>query len=261
MLMRMAMSLAASGVAPRLAASVAALMSVAAAGAALTGLTGLTSLAAARDAQPRFVISGRVEDPHHLMPGDAMLTVGFDRDGVPYGVPVTMTAAGAFATNWLTAGSYVLTVIRHPYSETQRPVPMGLAVARIVDRDVTNVTVTVMPDVAVEGQLRTKSGAPIPAAVAVTSCLADEGVRLAGCVAAQRLPDGRFVLRNAFGPRLLHVEDPSRPAASYVPQVMLDGRDITHVPTEFSAQPVGTLQIVLSPASAPQPSAGTTGTP
>lgn len=232
-----------------------------AAGVALAALAAsgasLAPLAAAHDAQPRFVISGRVEDPHHLMPKDAMLTVGFDRDGVPYGVPVTMTASGAFATNWLTAGSYVLTVIRHPYSETQRPVPMGLAVARIVDRDVTNVTVTVRPDVAVEGRLRTTSGAPVPAAVAVTSCLADEGVRLAGCVSAQRLTGGRFVLRNAFGPRLLHVEDPSRPAASYVPQVLLDGRDITHIPTDFSAQPAGTLQIVLSPASPPRPSAGT----
>lgn len=237
-----------------------ALAALAAAGAGLTGLTPPTA-AAGHAGQPRFVISGRVEDPHHLMPGDAMLTVGFDRDGVPYGVPVTMTASGAFATNWLTAGSYVLTVIRHPYSDTERPVPMGLAVARIVDRDVTNVTVTVRPDVAMEGRLRTTSGTPVPAGVAVTSCLADEGVRLAGCVTAQRLAGGRFVLRNAFGPRLLHVEDPSRPAASYVPQVMLDGRDITHVPTDLSAQPAGTLQIVLSPVSAPPPSAGTGGTP
>lgn len=247
MLMRVAlMSVAASGVT---------LMSVAAAGA------GLTSLAAAHEGQPRFVISGRVDDPHHLMPKDAMLTVGFDRDGVPYGVPVTMTAAGAFATNWLTAGSYVLTVIRHPYSETQRPVPMGLTVARIVDGDVTGVTVTVMPDVAVEGRLRTRSGAPVPAGVAVTSCLADEGVRLSGCVAAQPLPDGRFVLRNAFGARLLHVGDASRPAVSYETQVMLDGSDITDLPTDFSAHPGRTLQIILSPASAARAFAGIGGTP
>jgi hypothetical protein len=62
----------------------------------------------------------------------------------------------------------------------------------------------------------------------LTSCLAEDGVRHAACRPADVAADGTFVLRNAYGPRLLSVV--GTPA-----RVVLDGRDITRVPTDFSA--------------------------
>ena len=201
---------------------------------------------AAADGQPRFTISGRVEDPHNLRPAEAMLSVAFERDGVGYGVPVPMTRSGDFATHALSAGTYVLTVVRTPNSKLAPPTVVGLTITRIVNEDVTGLRVTIQPDMSLKGRFRMAPGVAWPASIVVTSCLAPEGTRLASCLAAEGAPGGTFVLRNAYGPRLLNVSYSGPQAAR--PRILLDGRDITRVPTDFSAHPGATLEIVLEPA-------------
>jgi len=205
-------------------------------------------------AQWRYLIAGRVQDPHGLRPENVMVTVGFDRDGVGYGVPMAVAADGSFVTHALSPGTYVLTVIRNPYSATERSMPVGLTIARLENADVTGVTVTIQPDSALEGRFRMEPGTPRPSSIAVSSCLAAEGVRLAGCLAADSRADGAFVIRNAYGPRLLHVAVSGGARRRYAePRVLLDGTDITRQPTDFSTKTAATLEIVLSRAAVSAP--------
>ena len=207
-----------------------------------------------RGAQWRYLIAGRVEDPHGLRPANVMVTVGFDRDGVGYGVPMAVAADGSFVTHALSPGTYVLTVIRNPYSTTERSMPVGLTIARLENADVTDVIVTIQPDTALEGRFSMEPGTPRPSSIAVSSCLAAKGVRLAGCLAADGRADGTFVIRNAYGPRVLHVAVNGGDGRHYAePRVLLDGADITRQPTDFSTKTAATLEIVLSRAAVSAP--------
>ena len=193
----------------------------------------------AGDFQHRFVISGRVRDPHNVRPADAMLSLGYDRDGAGYGIAVPMTADGAFTTQTVYPGTYVLMVVRNPYSHTEPSMPVGLSVVRVEQRDVPNVTVTIQRDVEIRGRIRTASGQQLPARPHLTACLAEEGVRHAACRTADVAADGTFVLRNAYGLRLVTL-------AGRRSRVELDGRDITRVPTDFSTVAGRTLDVIVS---------------
>jgi hypothetical protein len=187
--------------------------------------------------QHRHVISGRVVDPLNLRPADAMLSLGYDRDGAGYGTPVPMTSTGEFVTQVVYPGTYVLMLVRTPYSSSHPPMPVGLSVVQVGGGDLTGVIVTVRQDTAAEGQIRAERGGHLPPAVHITSCLAQEGVRFAACRPAEVTADGRFTLRNAFGLRLL---DAGRPA-----RVLLDGRDITATPTDFSTLGRSRLEVIV----------------
>ena len=186
--------------------------------------------------QHRFVISGRVLDPHNLRPADAMLSLGYDRDGAGYGIPVPMTSDGLFTTQTVYPGTYVLMVVRNPYSHTEPAMPVGLSIVRVENRDASGVTVTIQRDAEIRGRIRMPAGSPLPSRIHLTACLAEEGVRHAACRVADVAADGTFVLRNAYGRRLLRI-------AGVGARVLLDGREITRVPTDFSAAS-GLLQIV-----------------
>ena len=185
--------------------------------------------------QHRYVISGRVVDPLGLAPAEALLSLGYDRDGTGYGTSVPMTAAGAFVTQVVYPGTYVLMLVRTPYSQTHPPMPVGLTVVQVGNQDLTGVIVTVRRDFAVQGRVRPEAPAVPLVNVHVTACLAHEGVRRAACRPVPISADGTFVLRNAFGLRLL--EGPRR--------VFLDRKDITRVPTDFSTLGKANLEIVL----------------
>ena len=185
--------------------------------------------------QHRYVISGRVVDPLGLAPAEALLSLGYDRDGTGYGAPVPMTPTGAFVTQVVYPGTYVLMLVRTPYSATQPPMPVGLTVVQVGNQDLSGVVVTVRRDFAIHGRVRAGAAAVSPANVYVSACLVQEGVRRAACRPVQISADGTFVLRNAFGLRLL--EGPRG--------VFLDRKDITRVPTDFSTLGKANLEIVL----------------
>jgi len=196
-------------------------------------------------AQWRYLIAGRIDDPLRLRTRDAIVILGFDRDGVGYGVPVPTAPDGSFVTQALNPGAYVLALIRSPHSATEPAMPIALEVVRLGDADVRGVRLRVRRDVSVTGQVRTEHGAPLPAGIAVTSCLEADGLQHADCRPAEIAPDSRFVLRNAFGPRVLRASCAGSGTLYDAPRVLLNGRDVTDLPTDFSADPGADLQIVF----------------
>jgi hypothetical protein len=90
-------------------------------------------------------------------------------------------------------------------------------------------------------------GMPWPSDLVATACLAEEGLRLAACQAAEGAPNGKFLLRNAFGLRILRLDWTLSPTQRYnKPKVLLDGKDVTLIPTDFSANPSADLEVVFS---------------
>lgn len=199
------------------------------------------------DAQWRYLIAGRIDDPLGLRTPDATVILGFDRDGVGYGVPVPTAADGSFVTQALNPDTYMVALIRSPHSATQPAMPIALEVIRLGEADVRGVRLRVRRDVAITGRFRTEPGTPPPAAIVVTSCLDADGLKHADCRPAEGAPEGRFVLRNPFGLRTLSVVFQAGAGVRYHrPRVVLNGRDVTNIPTDFSADPGADLQIVFA---------------
>lgn len=196
-------------------------------------------------AQWRYLIAGRIDDPLRLRTRDAIVILGFDRDGVGYGVPVPTAPDGSFVTQALNPGTYVLALIRSPHSASGPAMPIALEVVRVGDADVRGVRLRVRRDVSVTGRVCAEPGAAAPSGLAVTSCLEADGLKHADCRPAEVAPGGRFVLRNAFGPRVLRASCTGSGTLYDEPRVLLNGRDVTHVPTDFSADPGADLQIVF----------------
>jgi hypothetical protein len=82
----------------------------------------------------------------------------------------------------------------------------------------------------------------------VTASLALDGMpMLPGAGTADGAPGGRFVLRNAFGPSVLRCSYTLAPGSTWWPsQVLLDGIDITNVPTDFSEHQDSELEVVFT---------------
>ena len=196
---------------------------------------------------PVGVIAGRIVDPQGLRSAGTTLRVWRHRE--PYAetaLVVEPSPDGSFVTPYLPAGPYVLELIRTPADGTARNV-IGLAVVSLRDRDVRDVTIAVRRDTALIGRFRMLSDDPDaawPAHVTVAADLAFEGQDPRVPIYAEGAPGGTFVLRNAFGPRILRVYYFSvtwRPL-----RVLLDGRDVTNVPVDYSAHEGSDLAFVLT---------------
>lgn len=189
--------------------------------------------------QPEYVISGRVQDPHDLKPQDAILMLGSNRGGGSASSrPVPASADGSFTTPPVRPGTYVLEVVRTPHSRTAPATTVGLTVVSVTAADVTDVAVIVRRDSALIGRYRMESDNPAarwPSHIHVTARLVAGDGRYLGSTGSEGAPDGRFVLRNAFGPRVLRTGYTLEPNHRWWPtRVLLDGKDITNVPTDFS---------------------------
>ncbi len=166
------------------------------------------------------------------------------------GDPIPMAADGAFVTPRLEPGAYVLVVVRTPHSATSPATTVGFTSVVLGTADVTGVTVEVRRDSALTGRFRMESDnprAPWPTYMAVLAFL-DVGDRdLWMFEAAAGGPGGTFVLRNIFGPRILSCNiTPAAGSPWWLSRVLLDGRDVTHVPTDFSQHPNGQLEVVFT---------------
>lgn len=199
----------------------------------------------------RYTISGRVTDPLKLQPEDAVLTLGRVNDDGAFGsAPVEIGDDGGFVAHDLAPGTYIFEVVRTPHSATKPAVPVAFQVVRIIDADLTNVSVTIRRDTAVTGRFRMESENPAaawPPHIHVNSQLALDGLGFAGSKGADGAPAGTFTLRNAFGPRVLRCGYTLAPNSWWWPsRVLLDGVDITNVPTNFSDHESGRLEIVFT---------------
>jgi hypothetical protein len=200
---------------------------------------------------PRYSISGRVIDPLRLQPEDAVLTLGRVNDGGSFGsAPVEIGADGGFVTRDLARGTYIFEVVRTPHSATKPAVPVGFQVVRVTNADVTDVSVMIRRDTAVTGRFRMESDNPAaawPPHIHVSAHLALDGLGFAGSKGADGAAAGTFILRNAFGPRVLRCGYGLAPNSWWWPsRVLLDGVDITNVPTNFNEHESGRLEVVFT---------------
>jgi hypothetical protein len=195
------------------------------------------------------VISGRVMDPLGLRPPEAILTLGVEDNGGFSAAPIQTQADGSFVTPQLRPATYVLQVVRTPHSPTQRATVVGLTIVPVTTADVTGVTVVVRRDTALKGRFRMESdnpAAPRPKAIIVNAYLALDGAPLLNGTVAEGAPGGRFVLRNAFGPQVVRPGYMLSGASWWPTRILLDGADITNVPTDFSKHQDGELEVVFT---------------
>jgi hypothetical protein len=197
------------------------------------------------------VITGRVADPHGLRPEGAILMLGH-REGLSSfsSSPVAIAADGTFITPRLRPDTYVLEIVRTPHSATSPGTVVGLRIVTVGSADVSGITVEVRPDTAITGKFRMESDNPKaewPPHIGVLAFLALDGILLAGGTGADGRPAGEFLLRNAYGPRVLRCGYSLAPGSPWWPsRVLLDGRDVTNVPTDFSEHPDGKLEVVFT---------------
>ena len=204
------------------------------------------------DAPNGHTISGRVVDPHQLRPEDLTLMAGRrDKNGDSFGsYPVRFNADGSFVTPRLDPDTYVLELMRTPHSASTPAIPVGLTIVPMGTSHVSNVIVEVRRDFALTGTFRMESDNPAaawPTHIHVGAQLALDGMAFLGSRGADGAPGGKFVLRNAFGPRVLRCGYTLAAGSKWWPlQVMLDGVDITNVPIDFSDHESGRLEVVFT---------------
>jgi hypothetical protein len=198
------------------------------------------------------VISGVVMDPHGRGLEDIILTVARVNDGFgPGRVPIA--ADGSFVSPPLEPGTYVLELVRTPDSVEHHGAVFGSTSVVLDTADVSGVTIEVRRETAVKGQIRMESDDPAAEpliTIAVHALLALDGVPPGPGIFARVDSAGGFVLRDVFGPRVLRCGYTSAslaPNARWWPsRVILDGMDITNVPTDFSEHENGELELVFT---------------
>jgi hypothetical protein len=198
----------------------------------------------------RHVISGHVRDPHHLRPQGAVLAVYAQHDGGVSGRPVAIGKDGAFVTPPLASGTYVLQISHGLYPAPDWDTVIGLQIARVDEDDLSGVSIEVRRDTAITGRFSMegdRSLAEWPTSITVTAFLALEGMPMWQGVGTNGTPGRNFVLRNAFGPRVIRCGYVlSRGHAWWPSKVTLNGKDITNVPTDFSLHEDGQLEVAFT---------------
>lgn len=196
------------------------------------------------------VISGRIVDPHRLRPDGAKLRVWRHRGlYTATSFVVVPNADGTFVTPPLPAGLYVIELVRTTAVGPSDNV-LGVRVVDVVASDSHGVTIDVRAETAITGRFRMLSDDPLaewPVYTSVAAYLAIDGRDPLVPVYAEGAPEGAFVLRNAVGPRTLRVYYRNPAGSQWWPlRTLLDGRDVTNVPVDFSAHPKSRLEIVLT---------------
>ena len=203
------------------------------------------------DAQTGHTISGQVVDPYRLRPEGAILMLG-QPDGLSSfrSVPIPIAGDGSFTTPRRSPGLYVLELVRTPHSATKAAQVVGQKIVQLATADVSGVTIDVRRDTTLTGRFRMESDNPKaawPSHIGVLAFLAIDGLPMVAGLGAEGGPGGTFVLRNAFGPRVLRCGYIPVPGSHWWPsRVILDGRDVTNVPTDFSEHPDGQLEVVFT---------------
>jgi hypothetical protein len=205
------------------------------------------TLSASQVAEVRHVISGHVLDPHRLRPESAALLVRA-HDGNSVGSKhVSIGKDGAFVTPPLSPGTYVLEITRARYPSPEFNSVIGQRIVRLGETDLSDVSIEVRRDTAITGHFVMESRNPEakwPSHIVVNAILALDGMPMWHGVMADGAPGGKFVLRNAFGPRVVRCGYTLDHGVPWWPsKVTLDGVDITNVPTDFSKHEGGRLEV------------------
>jgi hypothetical protein len=198
----------------------------------------------------RHVISGHVRDPHQLRPQGAVLLVRAQDDGAIGSTPVSIGKDGSFVTPKLASGTYVLEVAPALYPAPDADKVIGFQIVRVGEADLSGVSIEVRRDTAITGRFSMegdKSLAEWPKSIVVNAFLALDGTPMWHGVGTNGTPGKNFVLRNAFGPRVIRCGYfLSRGHAWWPSKVTLNGKDITNVPTDFSLHEDGQLEVAFT---------------
>lgn len=212
---------------------------------------GLTAKLARQEStlESGYVISGNVVDPDQRLTESGALLLRGPAEGSARSIPVSIRPDGAFTTPRVSPGTYVLDV-KSELSHATLGRIVGFEIVRVGVTDVSGATVRVRRDTAITGRFRMESDNPLakpPPSIVVSAFLALDGMPFWHSTVADSGPDGTFVLRNAFGPRVLRCGYTLVPGHSWSPsRVILDGLDVTNVPTDFSKHDGGRLEIVFT---------------
>jgi hypothetical protein len=195
------------------------------------------------------IITGHIVDPHQLRTPDMTLLMWYQtRPYASSGDPIPLAADGTFVTPPLLPGTYVFEATRA--SSSAAADLRGVAVVGVGVSDVSNVRLELRRPTVLTGRYRMESDDPEarwPSHMYLIANLALDGLDLGTSHVFEGGPNGTFVLRNAFGPRILKYGGGQEPGRSWWPaRVVLDGKDITNVPTDFSRHEGGALEFVLT---------------
>jgi hypothetical protein len=158
---------------------------------------------------------------------------------------------GRFTATGLQAGTYVLEAVPRADGPRDHPIgyERGFAVVTVRDADVTGVMIKTAPGVTVRGRLHfdeSRPGSSRPQFVLVHLALAV--AEWAGPSQSTAVgEDGTFELHDVRGPRVFRFGWTLGADRSYwgPATILLDGRDITNIPVDFSREPAGELVVVF----------------
>ena len=198
-----------------------------------------------------FTVSGRVVYADGPVPEKLTVMVYTPTPHGSDGQSCERTADGQFTARGLAPGTYLLQAL--PSTEgpddPTRGYQRGFATVTITDADVSGVVIATAPGVTVRGRVRfdeSRPGSSRPPQIIVHGALAlSEWV--GPYESAVVADDDTFELHDIRGPRVFRFGWQLADRRSYwVPgPILLDGRDITNVPVDFSKEPAGDLVVVF----------------
>jgi hypothetical protein len=222
------------------------------------------AVACRHDVRPKgHGIAGRVVDSRGLALGAPGHTAGWE-EGVPkltvgreegdsfLSRSVRLGPDGTFVTHPLAPGMYVLEVQAASQSQTAgASAEGGIAVVSLGASDIADVEIRTQPIVDVAGRFRMESDNPSarwPSSAVAVATLALDGTRIGGSgMSTKGGPGGTFVIRALPGPRLVRCGySPFADSMWWEKAVLLDGVDITNVPTDFTGKQNSRLEVVFT---------------
>jgi hypothetical protein len=200
-------------------------------------------------AQQTFTVSGRVVTSSGSPAHNILIMVG-PQEGTSLSEPIpNLREDGTFVASQLPPGRYV--IYAGPGLEPSAPGTEAGYVVVTVRGDVDGVEIRMQPSHAVRGRVRFDAAdqAASHPKVSVTAIVAgdDSGLGMIPVRAAQAQPDGSFVIDNVVGSVVLRsgYQSPDDGSRWWAGPVLLDDRDITNVPTDFSKE-AGEIELVLT---------------
>jgi Carboxypeptidase regulatory-like domain len=198
------------------------------------------------------VISGKIVDSRGLAPSGVVVQVTAPRPegGGSSSFTIPVAADGKFKTRPYPPGLYALKVMAPSGYNFAIPSETAFGLVTIGLSDVRDVMLRTKRTVTVQGRFRMESDNPRatwPPHITVGAYLALDGMYLVPSTGADGGPNGTFTLRGALGPHVLRCGYTLAPGSWWWPsQVLLDGTDITNVPTDFGDAENSRLEVVFT---------------
>ena len=195
-------------------------------------------------------VSGRVVSASGALPAKLQVWVHYPKERGSSGAGGPLQPGGRFVVAGLSNGTYVLTVQPAVDGPDDRPsgYERGSTVVTVRDGNVDGVVINTSRGKTVAGRVRFEesgAGAARPE-VLIHATLAT--TEWEGPSDSTRMrEDGTFEIPDLNGPRIFRFGLISKPGAYWMPRkVLLDGRDITNVPVDFSTEGWTSLEIVFT---------------